>query len=375
MHLVDTTMFFCPRSGGVKRYLLAKHAWLHARRRAVRHSLLVPSPQQSADGVITCRALSIPLIDGYRFPLSIDGWCDALMKLAPDLIEVADPYVPLLAARQAGQRLGVPVVAFFHSDLPRMLSQRVGSWIAPLTRKYLRNLYRDVDLVLAPSRVMLDTLHQCGIHNIALQPLGVDTEIFNPSRRDPRIRDKLDLPANSRLLIYAGRFAREKNLPMLVEAVELLGGPYHLLLVGGDRNERISEHATVLTYEAQAADLAQVMASCDAFVHAGDQETFGLVALEAMAAGLPVVAANRGGLAELVSEQQGVIVNRMTAKDYSAAIAQLFARDIDALGAAARAHVVRSYSWDSAFRQLLTRYSQVVSKQQLVEHLLSPASG
>jgi len=378
MHIVDTTMFFCPRSGGVKRYLLAKHSWLqqHQRgnRKILKHTLLVPAPQPAADDVVACRTLAIPLIDGYRFPLSITGWRDALLRLAPDLIEAADPYVPLIAARAAGQRLGVPVVAFFHSDLSRMLSQRVGKWIAPIARRYLRTLYRGVDLVLAPSHVMLETLRESGITNTALQPLGVDTQIFNPERKDSQLRSQLGLPTNTRLLIYAGRFAREKNLPLLLQAVERLGAPYHLLLVGGERDQRLSRHATILSYEAQATDLARVMASCDVFVHAGDQETFGLVALEAMAAGLPVVAANHGGLAELVSDREGATVQQLIARDYCEAITQLFERDIATIGTAARERVMRNYSWDSAFRQLMMRYSHVVAKPHLVEHLLSPVS-
>jgi len=116
-----------------------------------------------------------------------------------------------------------------------------------------------------------------------------------------------------------------------------------------------------------------VMASCDAFVHAGDQETFGLVALEAMAAGLPVVTANRGGLAELVSVAEGIKVDRLDAQGYAAAITDLFERDVVSVGRAARTHVISSYSWDSAFKQLLNRYSNLVVKQHLVEHLLSPA--
>lgn len=374
MHLVDTTMFFCPRSGGVKRYLLAKHAWVQARRRAIRHSLLVPAPQAPQPGVATCKARSLPLVDGYRFPLSVVRWRDALLDLRPDLIEAADPYVPLLAAREAGQRLGVPVVAFFHSDVSRMLSQRIGSWIAPLARKYLRSVYREVDLVLAPSQIMLETLHEAGIRHTALQPLGVDTEVFNPARRDSQLRAELALPPHTRLLIYAGRFAREKNLPLLLKAMERLGPPYHLLLVGGESNQRVAPHVTVLTYESQATDLARLMASGDAFVHAGDQETFGLVVLEAMAAGLPVVAANRGGLAELVNQEVGLTVANLQPRAFADAITALFDRNIGALGRAARAHVVRHYSWDSAFRQLLTRYSHLVVKQHLVEHLLSPAS-
>src|SRR5215831_8543311 len=134
MHLLDTTMFFCHRGGGVKKYLLAKHEWLGKFAAPVRHSLLVPGPLPGFSDVLTCGGPSIPLVGGYRFPLSVARWRDALVGLAPDLIEAGDPYVAGLAARASAKRLRIPVVAFCHSDLPRMLKQRLGSWIGPLAR-------------------------------------------------------------------------------------------------------------------------------------------------------------------------------------------------------------------------------------------------
>lgn len=357
MHLVDTTMFFCPRGGGVKRYLLAKHAWLNATTRSIRHSLLVPGPHHDIAGVRTCDAWSMPLGDGYRFPLRISPWREALIALRPDLIEAGDPYLTAWATRAAAEKLGIPIVAFFHSDLPRMLEQRVKAWIKPIARSYLRSLYSGFDLVLAPSRAMLDQLDAWGIRNIALQPLGVDTKIFTPAARRANLRKQLGLPPDTRLLIYAGRFAREKNLHALVDAVGILGRPYHLLMVGGERRKALTPTATVLSYERDEARLACLLASCDAFVHAGDQETFGLVVIEAMACGLPVVAVAQAGVKELVNERVGMPVDRPEPQKLSAAISGLFERDLEALGKTARSKVLHTHSWDVAFRQLLRHYS------------------
>ena len=202
MHLIDTTMFFCARGGGVRRYLLQKQAWLRANAARVRHTLLVPHPQPGLTNVATCAALGVPLGDGYRFPLSRARWRAALIEHAPDLIEAGDPYVPGWAARDAGQRLGVPVTAFFHSDLPRMLRERLGSWIARPAERYLQRLYEGFDLVFAPSRVMLQKLETLGIRHTALQPLGVDTRIFSPDCKNVALRANLGLPASTRLLVY-----------------------------------------------------------------------------------------------------------------------------------------------------------------------------
>lgn len=359
MRVVDTTMFFCDRGGGVKQYLLAKQAWFSRFASYIQHTLLVPGPLTGFSGVQTCNSPCIPLVDGYRFPVSIRHWRNALLELAPDLIEAGDPYVPGLAARESGQRLGVPVVAFFHSDVPRMMGDRFGPWAGAASRAYLQRLYKGFDLVLAPSHAMLEQLDAFGIRNTALQPLGVDTEVFTPALRDPTFRRAIGVSNDTRLLVYAGRFAREKNLPALIGAVEKLGGRYHLLLVGADRHARASRHVTVWPYEREPARLARVLASCDALVHAGDAETFGLIAIEAMACGLPVVAVGAGGIKELVNETVGVLVERPQIAQMAAAISALFERDPGSMGVAARGHVLRSYSWHIAFRQLVQTYAQI----------------
>src|SRR5687768_12752185 len=118
MHLIDTTMFFGARSGGVKRYLTAKQRWLAAHTPSLSHTVLVPSAIRANAGTVSCSAMSVPLRDGYRFPLSIKQWSDALNRMRPDVIEAADPYVPGIAARRVGRGLGIPIVAFCHSDVP-----------------------------------------------------------------------------------------------------------------------------------------------------------------------------------------------------------------------------------------------------------------
>ena len=362
MHLVDATMFFCHRGGGVKQYLLAKHAWLRARAVPIRHTLLVPGPLSGFSDVQTCAGPAIPLGGGYRFPLSVARWRDALVRLAPDLIEAGDPYVVGVAARAAARRLGIPAVAFFHSDVPRMLEQRLGPWVGGLARGYLRKLYAGFDLVLAPSVTMLDKLEAWGVRNTALQPLGVDTQIFSPARRDPAVRRALGMSDDTRLLVYAGRFSREKNLHVLTGAVEKLGRPYHLLLVGADRFHRPSPRVTQLPYESDAHRLAALLASCDALVHAGDQETFGLIVIEGMACGLPVAAVGIGGTKELVDDAVGVLVPRPDVAEMAAAIRALFERDRRSVGAEARARVLHSYSWDVAFGRLLQHYARLAGR-------------
>jgi alpha-1,6-mannosyltransferase len=102
-----------------------------------------------------------------------------------------------------------------------------------------------------------------------------------------------------------------------------------------------------------------MLASCDAFVHAGDQETFGLAALEAMACGLPVVGIDQAGVAEIVTSGSGILVPPRDAAAFADGVRRLFARDVEAMRAEAR-RVAERYAWQPLLEQMLQRYLQIV---------------
>lgn len=357
-HIADVTMFYAPQSGGVRRYLDAKRAWL-AHHTPWRHSLLTPGLHagEPAPGHYTLPAPPLPFSNGYRFPLRRAAWCRKLTELAPDLIEAGDPYRLARAALEAGQQLGVPVLGFYHSDLPRMLDKRLGRWTLAAVRRYVRVLYREFDQVLTPSRSMRDTLLDIGVERVAVQPLGVDIAQFHPHRRDAALRGRLGIPEESRLLVFAGRYAREKNLDQLVRAFALLGPQYHLLLLGPDMPYRSGGNITCQSRFFSAAELAPMLAGADALIHAGDTETFGLIVLEAMASGLPVVGVDAGAIPELVTPEVGVLARSSRPEHLADAVRALFEHDTSAMGRTARLRVEEHWSWDSAFSALIERYS------------------
>jgi alpha-1,6-mannosyltransferase len=251
----------------------------------------------------------------------------------------------------------IPLVAFFHSNLPRILGLRFGSAVGRGVERYLRQVYQRFDLVLAPSRQTCDYLEGLGVQRTALQPLGVDTETFAPHRRTLDLRRMLELPADTRLLVYAGRFSGEKHIDVLHSAFKRLGARYHLLLLGGGVRSRPAPNITRVPYLRDGVELASWIASCDAFVHAGTAETFGLVILEAMACGRPIVGVRAGSVPEHVDESVGLLARPLDAADLADAVAALYDRDIEQLGAAARERVMQQYSWTRAFRLQLAHYA------------------
>jgi alpha-1,6-mannosyltransferase len=362
MHIVDATLFFAPHSGGVKRYLLAKHRYLRELP-GVRHSLVVPGAKDAEiePGIHTLGCARIPFGGGYRLPLRLAAWRDKLRALRPDVIEAGDPYHLAWSTLRVARELQVPIVAFAHSDLPRLFANRFGGWAGALADRYQRKLYARFDAVFAPSRSITDKLAWLGDDRLVRMPLGVDTTIFHPCRRDATLRAALGLANTTRLLVFAGRLAAEKQIPLLIDAVAKLGEPYHLLLVGGEKRMALNAHVTLLPYEDDSARLARLIASADAFVHAGAQETFGLVAIEAMACGRPVVGLAEGAIAELIDPQVGVLAATPDAAGIAAAIEKLYACDLDALGRNARARVEARFAWTNTFSAQLEHYRRLIA--------------
>jgi alpha-1,6-mannosyltransferase len=362
MHLVDITMFYAAEGGGVSTYLNAKARWL-ARRSSVRHTIISSNVETCDDAVpalVKIPSAEVPGFHGFRMPLSVSGPARLLEAVNPDLVEVADAGHCAWAALRMRRRYDIPAVAFYHSDLPGLVQPRLGRWIARGTCRYLANLYRQFDLVLAPSRVMIEQLDAIGVHDVVHQPLGIDSTIFRPQRRDETLREHLGLDPETRLLVYAGRFTPEKKLHVLIEAVRRLGEPYHLILVGGgpDGGDPLPQHPflTVVPFRRDQRQLASLLASCDLLVHPGDCETFGLIVLEAMSCGLPVVATNRGGVAELVDAETGILAEPNSADSLAEAIEAIYQGDMQRMGHAARRKAVERYDWNEILPQVLGRY-------------------
>ena len=360
--------------------MLAKHEWMRAHT-SWRHSLVVPGEANThAPGDISMlRGNRVPGVLNYRLPLNPARWTRAIEDLEPDLIEVGDAFQPAWAASRVARRRDIPVIAFYHSNLPQLVGRRLGTSVRTLIEWYVRLTYEQCALVLAPSRDTCDYLRSFGVSNVTPQPLGVDIDTFNPERRCRDLLAELGLPRGTRLLVFAGRFSAEKNIGVLTEALRKLGDRYHLLMVGGDETRR-DGNVTRIPYRRDNQELASYLASADAFVHAGTHETFGLVVLEAMACGRPVVAMRAGALPELIAENTGLLAEPhghpvIAAASLAAAIEELYARDLEAMGAAARRHVETNYSWTRVLPGLMSRYQAAVSARGRVAVAGEPGGG
>jgi alpha-1,6-mannosyltransferase len=316
-----------------------------------------------------CRvpSLAVPGLHGYRWPRSVGSTARVLHALQPDLIEVGDAGPCALAALRIKRRLGIPTVAFYHSDLPQLIGDRFGNTAMTGARHYLCWLYRQFDMVLAPSRLMVQQLASMGIAGALHQPLGIDLQVFSRQRRVATLREHLRLPANARLLVYAGRFTPEKKLGLLIDAVRRLGRPYHLLLIGAGQPLPRYPQITYMNFKRDQRTLARLLASCDVLVHPGDCETFGLIVLEAMACGLPVVGARGGGVAELVDEASGVLVAPNSVDSLCCGIEAIYRQGLEQRAEAAWRKAQEQYDWNRIMPQLMHRYAGLLASHERAE--------
>ena len=367
LHLVDATMFWSPTGGGVRRYLQTKHAWL-ARQPRWRHTIAVPRVAGAGADAATLPSWPLPASGGYRLPLRRRAIARVLVELRPDLIEAGDPYRVAWGALDAARSLGIPALAYCHSNVAAMARLAAGPFATAAARaaeRYARHLYRRFELVLAPSEDMAARLRHWGVDRVACQPLGVDTDTFHPRARDRAWRQRHGWSEATRVLVYAGRFAAEKHLDVLAAAVARLGDPYVLVAIGAGPVPPRGDRVVVLPFVASSRELATALASADAFVHAGDQETFGLSALEAMACATPAVLRASAGLAELCDGVGAIGVAAGSAAAFAEQVDALFAGDREQRSQAARARAEAS-DWERVFPALLGHYQRLVGARAAI---------
>ena len=387
MKISDLTQFYSPFSGGVKRYLHEKIAYIRNYSPEDEHVLVVPGSKTEVTSNGRSRVYSIrsPLVSRssrYRALLNLRAIEEILDRERPDLIESSDPYQIGWKAIAVGRALKIPVVGFYHSHFPEaylkgaaiFLGKRGTLRAMKLTHAYVRKLYNRFQATLVPSERLADLLSEWGVHNVRPVRLGVNTKVFNPAPDDaPATRQSLGVEADQKLLLYVGRLAKEKNTQTLFRAFELLRMPdrnkFHLLIIGdGPQRNRVQKirqrvgNISWISYCTDSADLARYYRAADLFVHPGVQETFGLVALESQACGTPVVGIRGSYMDRIICHDQGSWARENTPEALAGAIESSSAKKLATLGMSAAQTAENLYSWPRVFEELFCIYREVRSK-------------
>ncbi|MDG4868266.1 glycosyltransferase family 1 protein [Guyparkeria sp. 1SP6A2] len=262
----------------------------------------------------------------------------------PDLVHIATEGPLGASALSAARALDLPVTSSLHTNFHRYArSYRVG-WLAMPAMRYLRRFHNRTAATFIPTHEQAEELTPLGFERLAVLGRGVDTQLFHPGRRDERLRHAWGVQADEPVLLHVGRLAAEKNLDLLVAAMERARriNPATRLVVVGDGPER--RHLEAVLPEAVFAgvrrgeDLAAHYASADGFVFPSQTETFGNVVLEAMASGLPCLAFDYAAGRLLIEPGlNGLLATPGDADGFLDRVPHLLTADAPALGVRARA--------------------------------------
>jgi glycosyltransferase involved in cell wall biosynthesis len=313
----------------------------------------------------------------YKLGLAIDARVRAdLDAFAPNLVHVSAPdFLNHSAVRYAREK-GIPVVASYHTRFETYVQYYGIGFVAPLIVRMQRKFYQSVDEVLAPSQMMGEILREWGVTTpVTRWSRGVNHDRFSPARRSLEWRRSLGIADDEIAVGFLGRLVKEKGLDVFAKAMHALDarGVRHKTLVVGEGPARgwfakeIPD--AVFAGFVTGDDLGRAVASMDVFFNPSVTETFGNVTLEAMAAGVPVVAARASGAVGLLEDGvTGLIVDPSDIAGYADAL-QRFCEDAAFRIGAGQAGVAEAagYRWERINQTVLDTYLRVIARIETPE--------
>jgi glycosyltransferase involved in cell wall biosynthesis len=340
--------------------------------------MLVLAPRYPDGGPDSYAGAPIYRVPGVRFPPypgiklspAHPGVGRALRRFEPDLIHVVNPFILGPGGIYYARRLEIPVVASYHTNVATYARYYKLGFTFNAARWWTRQLHNRAEINLCTSEATMDYLLKEGIKRVRLWPQGVDAGRFRPDKASYRWRERLSTGQVSRkLLLYVGRLAPEKGIGGLKAVLEEIPEA-RLAIVGDgparrDLERKFAGTPTVFTGLLQGDDLAAAYASADAFLFPSTTETLGMAMLEALASGLPVIAARGGASHEVVSEgENGLLYKANTTSALVAAVERLFSDDEfrEALARGARA-TAEERDWGSSTRTLRGYYEEALGER------------
>jgi alpha-1,6-mannosyltransferase len=378
MRIVDVCGFYTPLGGGIRTYIDQKLSI--AEQAGVDITIIAPGAQNET--VAISPQARIAYVASPRFPLDRKYGAfadeaavhDRLAAFRPDFIEASSPW------RSADY------VASFPGDVPRSLVMHSEPLSAHIYRMFervaepptldrafdwfwrrLRSFGSQFDAIVTANSSLTERLSAGGVANVVTMPMGIEKGLFTPLRRDEGVRAKLleacGMGPDATLLITAGRLATEKRVPMLVEAATRAqrSRPIGLAIFGEGRCRdqilrAISGNPHIRLFEPvrDRAKFATILASGDALLHGCEVETFGMIAAEANASGLPIIAPAAGGVGDFARLNRELSFRSADAADAARAILSL------PEPSRSRATPLKPRGMDDHFRELFAHYWQIV---------------
>ncbi|MEQ9467182.1 MAG: glycosyltransferase [Ekhidna sp.] len=376
LSILDCNNFWSPSGGGVRRYHLEKMEYFKTRPDI--HYVFVMHDEETYTEQIGESAfiehIKVPKVLGnweYRYVTRRKQLEPVILKHRPEVIEVGSPYILPRIVHSIVRRnnLHSKVFGFWHADFPvtyvRRFLEGAPTGLASLAERlawnYARKHYNRMDGTLVASQVILDRMQAHGLQNLHFTPLGVNSDLFHPEKRNEALVKDLKAGEPDRLILFfPHRFSKEKGLQVLLKAYEMLTellpvppalviagtGPYENLVVEATQK---FEHVRFEGFIQRKEEMAEYYASSDMGFALSRWETFGLSLVEALSAGLPLIAAGEGAAREHIEKSgTGMILENISPLKLAEAIVHLAKSDRKDLSTKARSYAT-NLSWKSCF--------------------------
>lgn len=350
-------------------YLLSKGA-------AVRvYSPTVANPDFEPTGdLVSVPSMAIPNRPEYRIPLTFSSRVrEDITEFAPNILHISSPDRVSRQAAAWARRRRIPVACSVHTRFETYFRYYNLSFLEPVIVAWLRKLYRKCDALIAPSESFAQVLRQQRMnYDIGIWTRGVERDVFNPGRRDLTWRRSWGMADDVPAIAFLGRLVMEKGLDVFADAIDQLGRrgvPHEVVVIGegpaGDWFESRLPRAKFVGFQG-GDNLARALASCDMLFNPSVTETFGNVTLEAMACGLPVVAARATGSASIVKHgQTGYLVTPGSITSFADDL-ERYCRDpaLRAAHGAAALQESATYQWDAINQTVADTYLRLIRQKQ-----------
>lgn len=366
MKIAIVTETFHPATDGVVTRLTETIRWL----RKHGHDILVIAPDR---GITEYEGAAVCGIPSFRFFLYPDMRMAlprpkvgrVLSEFNPDVVHVVNPAVLGVAGIWYGRRW--PLVASYHTNVPAYADYYKLPWLKPVLWSYLRLLHNQADMNVCTSQSVLEELRARGFRNVHLWKRGVNLELFRPERSSLKMRSRLSGgEPDKRLLLYVGRLAAEKQIEKIRDVL-YASDDYRLAIIGdGPHRPALEKHfagtKTVFTGFLHGEELAAAFASSDLFVFPSTTETLGLVLLEAMASGLPCLAADSGPTREQIQHGvNGFLYDPRDPLSLTKTVNAVWSDPMKLRQAGLGAiNTARSLGWEAASEQIIGCYEAVI---------------
>lgn len=381
MNILMVSDVYFPRINGVSTSIETFRRELEAAGDSV--TLIAPRYGNDApdEGVIRVAARVVPFDPEDRM-MSHDAvlrLADRLRGGAYDVVHIHTPFVAHYAGLRLARALGVPCVVTYHTFFEEYLFHYVPmmprSWLRAGARVFSRRQCNDVDAVIVPSTAMRDVLQTYGVTTrMQVLPTGIPRERFQPVS-GARFRARYGIAAQRPTALFVGRVAFEKNIDFLLRAVDCARRrmPELLLLIAGEgpalkalkdtvKHRKLNDNVMFVGYLDRSSELPECYCAADVFAFASLTETQGLVLLEAMTLGLPVVAIAAMGTRDILAEGKGALVASASEQDFAAKLMRVL-EDAPLRAALARQATEFAATWDAAgiAQRLRGFYADMVS--------------